>query len=545
MKRAENKQYDLCIIGSGPAGIILALEFARMEKEKNILLVEYGAGKKKTNDLDDSIRIKDLLNHHSPYECTNKTFGGTSLTWGGRCVTYEEIDFLDRPVLNGHCTWDKELFFEVNNFLSTAADYFECGTPVFDLKNMEKSYTSSIAEGFTSGVVTDNMVERWSPPTRFGNRYKELIKKTKNITLIEGWEARDFGYPDEAGKVSTLLLRNNEGGLDEIKAEKFVIAAGAQESTRLLLKNLQVFQNLEKVPPALGSYYQGHLSGKISSVVFNGDPAKTDFGFLKDEDGVYLRRRFQFDKDFLLENDLLNTAIWLDNPLYHKADHRNGSMSIMYLLMILPVLGKKLAPPAIKESITKGRVEDIGAHIWNVIRDLPQSLLTPAEIFYKRYLLKRKLPGVFLYNKTNTYSLHFHSEQIPVITNRMKLAEDGETLEIEYALCDREIDSVIALHKELDQHLRTNSCGKLVYWYKEDQLRSNIRKMSKDGLHQVGTIRIADGPEKGVVDRNLKVFGCENLYVCSSAVFPTSSQANPTFYIGAFAGRLAQYLRGN
>lgn len=127
----------------------------------------------------------------------------------------------------------------------------------------------------------------------------------------------------------------------------------------------------------------------------------------------------------------------------------------------------------------------------------------------------------------------------------MVLSEDGETLEIEYDLCDKDIASVISLHNELDKHLQKNQCGKLKYWFENEQLSAEIRKMSKDGLHQVGTIRIGDCPDKGVVDKNLKIFGCENLYVCSSAVFPTSGQANPTFYLGAFAARLAQHLYEN
>ena len=36
---------------------------------------------------------------------------------------------------------------------------------------------------------------------------------------------------------------------------------------------------------ALGKYYQGHVSGKIASVRFYGDPAKTDYGFLRTSGG--------------------------------------------------------------------------------------------------------------------------------------------------------------------------------------------------------------------------------------------------------------------
>ena len=66
--------------------------------------------------------------------------------------------------------------------------------------------------------------------------------------------------------------------------------------------------------------------------------------------------------------------------------------------------------------------------------------------------------------------------------------------------------------------------------------------MSIDGVHQVGTTRIARNARDGVVDENLKVWGTNNLYVCSSSVFPTSSQANPTFLLGAFAVRMARHL---
>jgi choline dehydrogenase-like flavoprotein len=46
-----------------------------------------------------------------------------------------------------------------------------------------------------------------------------------------------------------------------------------------------------------------------------------------------------------------------------------------------------------------------------------------------------------------------------------------------------------------------------------------------------------------VVDSNCRVHGVGNLYVASSAVFPTSSQANPTLTIVAFALRLAEHLK--
>ncbi|SDD62511.1 GMC oxidoreductase [Mucilaginibacter pineti] len=545
MKTEELKnKYDVCVIGSGPAGIITALEYAKLNPSKDVLLVEYGFKEQPAeNQLDNSIKNINPINHHDPYECTNKGLGGSTATWGGRCVTYDEVDFVDRPVVNGGCTWDVSLFNEVNEYLPQTTAYFECGEPVFDLNKIPEFKDQRIAEGFVEGHITDSVVERWSMPTRFGDRYAKEILECPNLFLIDASEARTFSAPEADGTVSTLEIRNvKDKSIRKVNASVFVLAAGTQETTRILLRNQQLFSLLPQPPVALGKYYQGHLSGKIATVRFKGDPKKTDYGFLNDKDGIYLRRRFQFSTKFLVENNLLNTAIWLDNPLYFDPKHKSGAMSFMYLAMITPVLGKKLAPPAIAHSITKGEVKGVGKHIWNVVKDLPGSLLTPASIFYKRYCLKRKLPGVFLFSPQNRYALHFHSEQVPDINNYMELGPDGEELIINYSLTDADIQSVIDLHKELDKWLRDHNCGELEYWFKPEEFIDAIRQMSKDGIHQSGTTRIADSAEAGVVDTDLKLWGTKNVFVCSSSVFPTSGQANPTFYLGAFAVRLANHL---
>jgi hypothetical protein len=543
--RNEQIIYDLCVVGSGPAGIITAMEYAKCNSDKNVLLIEYGTKEQinKKNKLDETIVNNNFKNHHNPYDCNNKEFGGSSASWGGRCVMYDEIDFLQRDIIGQDCTWDLEMLNDINSFLLKSAAYFECGQPIFNLNELPEVKQSRIAEGFIEGIVLDSVIERWSMPTRFGSRYKSEIEKLKNITVLEGYCLNTFSTPDTSGLVTEATIENLKTREKiVIKAANFVVASGAQESTRILLKNEHLFSNLNEVPKSLGHYYQGHLSGKIASVKFNGNPSKTDYGFLRDIDGTYIRRRFQFTTAFLKEQNLLNTAIWLDNPLYHDPKHKSGPMSFMYLAMITPILGKKLAPPAIAESITKGKVVAVHKHLWNIIKGFPNSIIIPATIFYKRFLLKRKLPGVFLYSPNNTYALHFHAEQLPVFESRMSLDITGDNLVIDYSIAPEDINSVIKLHKALDTWLQECGCGQLEYWFPEEELYNAIQNMSKDGIHQLGTTRIANSPDNGVVDTNLKVFGTSNVFICSSSTFPTSGQANPTYLLGAFAARLAKHL---
>ena len=544
VQNANTEVFDLCIIGAGPLGIITTLEYAKLNKNKKIILIEFGKKKiESKNSLDESIEISNSINHHTPYESTNKGLGGSSATWGGRCVNYDEVDFIDRPIINNGCTWDISFFEEVKPYLKNAAEYFECGNPDFNLDEVEEFKTFRISENFKSGDITDSTLERWSMPTRFGKRYSKELEENESILLLEGYEVQKFSDPDKSGNISSLVARNTYSNeVLNINAIKFVLSAGTQETTRILLKNKNIFKNLPNVPNALGKYYQGHISGKIASVKFYGDPKKTDYGFMRDSSGIYLRRRFQFTKEFLVENNLLNTAIWLDNPLYFDPIHKNGAMSFMYLAMITPFIGKKLAPPAIAHSITKGKVVGLSGHFFNLLKDFPKSIAVPVSIFYKRYLLNRKLPGVFLYSPQNKYALHFHAEQIPDESNKMTLSNNGETLKIDYDIKDGDINSVIELHKRLDSYLREINCGELEYWYQPKDLFQAIKNMSKDGIHQSGTTRIGRNADEGVVDRNLLVFGTSNLYICSCSVLPTSSQANPTFFGGALAVRLSNQL---
>src|ERR1700737_1356093 len=49
--------------------------------------------------------------------------------------------------------------------------------------------------------------------------------------------------------------------------------------------------------------------------------------------------------------------------------------------------------------------------------------------------------------------------------------------------------------------------------------------------------------ENGVVDRNLRVWGHDNLFVCSRLVYPTGSHSNPTLTLLALALRLVDHLK--
>jgi choline dehydrogenase-like flavoprotein len=62
------------------------------------------------------------------------------------------------------------------------------------------------------------------------------------------------------------------------------------------------------------------------------------------------------------------------------------------------------------------------------------------------------------------------------------------------------------------------------------------------GAHQLGTCRMADDAQAGVVDRNCRVHGTSNLYVVGGSVFPSGGAVQPTLTIAALSLRLADHL---
>jgi glucose dehydrogenase len=60
--------------------------------------------------------------------------------------------------------------------------------------------------------------------------------------------------------------------------------------------------------------------------------------------------------------------------------------------------------------------------------------------------------------------------------------------------------------------------------------------------HHLSTCQMGDNPRTSVVDRNLRVHECPNVYLCGSEVFVTGAAAPPVLTITALAHRLSDHL---
>src|SRR6185437_2490536 len=157
------------------------------------------------------------------------------------------------------------------------------------------------------------------------------------------------------------------------------------------------------------------------------------------------------------------------------------------------------------------------------------------------------LPGFFIPNAARRYALFYHAEQAPNSDSTVRLSSARDALGMPRLSIDlrySEIDarSVAASHAIIDRGLRLAGLGRLDYTVSEAERLARILDQATDGYHQIGTARMADRPRDGVVDRDCRVHGTPNLFVASSAVFPSSGQANPTLLLSALSARLAAHL---
>ena len=87
---------------------------------------------------------------------------------------------------------------------------------------------------------------------------------------------------------------------------------------------------------------------------------------------------------------------------------------------------------------------------------------------------------------------------------------------------------MLRAHDALDPWLRRNRLGRLEHRHPPAARAAAVLAEARHGNHQIGTIRMGTDRRAAVVDGDCRAFDAPNLFVVSTAVLPTSGQANPT-----------------
>ena len=293
-----SEQFDLCIVGAGPAGITLAKAF--LGSSLKVCLLESGGFEvnQKTQQLaggevdGPSPKIEtDYLSLHS-----QRRFGGTGTIWGGYCREMDQIDFEQRGLAGKH-SWP------LNK---------QDLQPYYSKELVDKKYPDKPLQG--CGLQL-KYFERTQLP--FDLVYHKTFLQAENIVLLTQATVVDLVLR-ESNTMQSLSIATQKGRQFSIQSKQFVLACGGAGNVKLLLNaNKQQTHGLGNQHGNVGRYFMEH----------------PHFQFYKPPGMVWLHndivQQLHHDKRYkpcLTLNDeeirkqgLLNFALLLSAPLTEKS----------------------------------------------------------------------------------------------------------------------------------------------------------------------------------------------------------------------------------
>lgn len=531
---------DVCIVGAGFAGIALAQELSATPLR--IVLLESG-GFKRDSRTQDLYRGSTPTPGHGPLHLyRERRFGGTSHVWGGRCSRFDPIDFETRPWVP-HSGWPVG-WDEMQPFYERAYEYCDLGRYGGTVEELnDPSMRGPMIGGFDSDALKTDHLWLFSLPTNFASKYRPEFSRSPNVQVYLHANCLSIHTSEDGVVVDHVIASSLRHNRFKVKARKFVLAMGGLETTRLLLSSDSPNSGgIGNQHDNLGRYYISHVTGSGGRVRFapRGDLV---WDHERTRDRVYSRRTLRLSEQVQANERLLNCRFTLDFPEISDPGHGSPILSAVYLVKGL--LARRIPPEYSAQLSAAGKYRHVLRHIGNCVRGLPVLALFSVKWLWKRGFARRKLPSVVLHSRNLTYNLHFDSEQTPNAASRVFLGEELDEfgqrrLVVEWQMLPDDAASVLRSMRLVTGELGKTGVG--VVEFDETALLARI-KGSTVGSHHIGTTRMSMRPEDGVVDSDCRVFGVDNLFIASSSTFPTSSFANPTLTIVAFAIRIADHLK--
>ncbi len=505
---------DVCLVGSGPAGWTIAEELR--DSGLQVLIVESG-GFDPESDAEALNQIEDV--GVPLFNGRNRVIGGTSHSWSGRCVSFDDIDYESRPwvPLSGW-PFGRETMAP---YYDRAAAHLGVGPDAsgppgavaaeIERLDLDPTLLRTIRYRFSHDAATPKEF------TRFGPRF--LSGRNENVRIVVRATVTHLNTNPSGSHIESVEVADAEGNRSTIRARAVVLCAGGVENARILLNSNRIRPSgIGNEHDVVGRYLMDHPRDVTMVVRFDTrDAAKIHTLF-----GPYSRNSAQGRQVFQLgiglspdrqrHEGLLNCSAWLGET--RAADDPIDA-------------AKRLAtgPRKLRDAA--------------IVASQPGFLLAALQA--------RMKGGRPITHKSDQIGLLATCEQRPDPDSRIGLSEHRDRFglpisKINWRVSDQEKATQAALAKTIAGEFRRLGLptAQLAEWVRDGRHEDPVLV---DNCHPTSTTRMASNPHQGVVDANCQVHGVEQLFVAGSSVFPTNSHANPTLTIVALAVRLADHLR--
>ncbi len=488
---------DLCIIGAGAAGITMALEF--LNTPHKVILLE-GGGFEYESQMQDLYRGKITGQRYFPLESARlHYFGGTTGHWAGFCSPLDEIDFEKRDWVP-YSGWPIKRS-DLDPYYARAHENLDLGPYEYQDSYWIKKDPKLDLLPLDSAAIFNKMWQ-FSPPTRFGTKYKDTIVKAPNIHLYTYANVTNIDANEHASAIQQVTVKNLAGKTHTVKAKQFVLACCSIQNARLLLaSNKQAKQGLGNDNDLVGRYFMEHLEIKSAELWLTQPEAlklyALDFGKTKARAELAISPEKQRELKIL-----------------------NGTASFTPLEV--------------------ARKQPAFIDMWTTDTAQRKKNMSKFDEVEKKALSE---------SRHNSYQLFTRIEQAPNPNSRITLDTEVDALGmpramLHWVLTPLEKRSIREIYKLIGKELGIIDKGRVrLMEYLRDENDDSWPEFTGGGWHHMGTTRMSKDPKRGVVDANCKVHSINNLFVAGAACYATAGAPNPTLTLVALTIRLADHLK--
>lgn len=525
---------NICIVGGGPAGLLVADELSRRGIDV-VVLESGGASGSETADLGQGDVIGDPISALDLVATRHRRFGGNAHLWcakleprspgrtlGVRYGTMTRLAFDSRAWLPNP-GWPIG-YDELHRWYRRAHELLAAGP--FDYDAAGESGASWLDQ-----ASFDPRGFRFGRGDRFLIDLLDRLKGSSHATLVEGATVTRLHQPQPGAPAASLSYRDEAGREHEMTFRAVVLATGAIENARLLLRSNSENGGIGNESDNVGRYFMDHPLFSIGDIHLD-DPSLLDgLGFF----------------DLRMQQGGLRHGHLVTNRAWCKA---NNAVEIGISLFPRP------RRPFVRAVETARWLRDDPAHFVTHPPELGRALgalgrgipYLPRAVQVALVRRQSLLPGFGRggWSECPTglgfreLEVVLQCEQAPEPNSRVTLADRrdrfGSPLPVvTWLLGDQTRRSVAALQGLVASSVERAGIGAYVPRAGDPETLETPASLA----HHMGTTRMSNTPETGVVDPDCRLHTCPNVFVAGSSVFPTSGYVNPTLTIGALAMRLA------